>query len=343
MDMIEIDGSYGEGGGQILRTALSLSCITGEAVKFFNIRKGRKKPGLMPQHTTCVNAVAKISNAQVSGNDIGSNSLIFQPEKISAGNYTFDIKTAGSSSLVFQTLLPPLLFAHKPSLITIKGGTHVLLSPTYHYISEVFIPLLKRIGLHVECSIIRYGFYPRGGGETSFRIFPAEQIRGIHLLSKGSLLSLNGYSGVSRLPLTIAERQKKSLLLKIALLSADIKTLDVPSVSEGTFVFLKGEYENVLSGFSSLGKRGKPAESVGEEAAAAFLDFHNSRLCLDPYLADQIVVYLGLSREHSSFTTSHITQHLLTNLWVIEKFLNVRYQVEGEMHSAGKVLIELKI
>jgi RNA 3'-terminal phosphate cyclase (ATP) len=342
MDMIEIDGSYGEGGGQILRTALSLSCVTGYPVQLFYIRKGRKKPGLMPQHTTCVNAVAMISNAHVSGNEIGSTNLLFRPGRIHAGDYAFDIKTAGSSSLVFQTLLPPLLFAGKPSNITIKGGTHVPFSPTYHYISEVFIPMLKCIGIHAECSISRYGFYPRGGGETSFSVFPVEHIKGIHLLSKGDLLSLRGYSGVSRLPLMIAGRQKKSLQLKLAPLSAEIQTLDVPSIGEGTFVFLKGEYENVYSGFSSLGKRGKPAESVGEDAAAAFLDFHNSRQCLDPFLTDQIVVYLSLSRRHCSFTTPHITQHLLTNLWVIDKFLNVRCQIEGETGSAGKVTIEQK-
>jgi RNA 3'-terminal phosphate cyclase (ATP) len=343
MDTVKIDGSFGEGGGQILRTALSLSCITGLSFELFNIRKGRKKPGLMPQHITCVKAVSEISKGRVSGGEIGSTNLIFIPQKINPGNYVFDIKTAGSISLVVQALLPPLIFANSPSHVAIKGGTHVPFSPTYHYISEVFIPMLNRIGIKVEPSLSRYGFYPKGGGEAGFRIFPAGNIKGLELTSKGALLSIHGYSGVSRLPISIAERQKNSLLQKIHPLSADLQILDVHSPGTGTFVFLKGEYENTLSGFSSLGRRGKSAESVGMEASEGFLDFHYSRSILDPHLSDQIVIYLSLSTEDSTFTTSRITQHLLTNLWVIEKFLNIKYQVEGKINSEGIVSLIHKL
>ncbi len=339
MNTIEIDGSFGEGGGQILRTALSLSCITGRPFELFNIRRGRKKPGLMPQHITCVNAVSEISSARVSGIKTGSTRLSFTPGRINSGNYIFDIKTAGSCSLVLQTLLLPLLSADSPSHITIKGGTHVPFSPTYHYISEVFIPMLYRIGIRVDPSINRYGFYPKGGGESSFRIFPAGKINGLNPVSKGTLLSVHGYSGVSRLPISIAERQKNALLQKLYPLSADVQVLDVPSPGQGTFVFLKGEYEQVLSGFSSLGKRGKPAENVGKEVVEQFTAFHNTPACFDPHLSDQMVMYLSLSHEDSSFTTSRITQHLLTNLWVIEKFLNIRYQIEGKINSEGKVYL----
>lgn len=337
MDTIKIDGSFGEGGGQILRTALSLSCITGLSFELFNIRKGRKKPGLMPQHIACVKAVSEISNSRVSGEEIGSTNLIFIPQKINPGDYVFDIKTAGSISLVAQTLLPPLLFAGSPSHITIKGGTHVPFSPTYHYISEVFIPMLDKIGIKVEPSLRKYGFYPKGGGEACFSIFPAGKIKCLKHTSKGALLTMQGYSGVSRLPVSIAERQKNSLLQKIHPLSADLQILDVPSPGAGTFVFLKSEYENTLSGFSSLGKRGKPAERVGMETSEAILEFHYSSSFLDPHLSDQIVIYLSLSSEDSTFTTSLITQHLLTNLWVIEKFLNVTYQIEGKLNSEGKI------
>jgi RNA 3'-terminal phosphate cyclase (ATP) len=206
--------------------------------------------------------------------------------------------------------------------------------------------MLNRIGIKVEPSINRYGFYPKGGGEVNFRIFPPEKIKGLNIISRGKLLSIHGYSGVSRLPVSIAERQENSMIQKLYPLSADVRILDVPSVGAGTFVFLKGEYENTLIGFSSLGKRGKPAENVGKEAAEQFKDFHNTPACLDPYLSDQIVIYLSLFRKDLSqkrvaatFTTSRITQHLLTNLWVVEKFLKINYQIDGEIGSEGMINI----
>jgi RNA 3'-terminal phosphate cyclase (ATP) len=341
MKTIEIDGSFGEGGGQILRTALSLSCITGSSLRLFNIRKSRKKPGLMPQHQTCVNAVSEICNAEVLGNAISSTELSFVPRKIKSGNYFFDIKTAGSSSLVIQTLLPPLLFADKPSHVRIKGGTHVPLSPSYEYISEVFMPILNRIGLKVEPSIIKYGFYPKGGGEVSFKIFPFEKIKRMNVVNRGELLSIAGCSAVSNLPLHIAERQKNSVMQNLSPLSANMDVLEVTSLGQGTFVFLKSEYENTLAGFSSLGRRGKRAEDVGQEAASLFKDFHKTSACLDPHLADQLVIYLSLAQKDSTFTTSRITQHLLTNLWVIEKFLKIRYEIDGKMDSEG--IIKLNV
>ena len=336
-NIIEIDGSFGEGGGQILRTALSLSCITGLSLKLFNIRKGRRKPGLMPQHITCVNAAAVISHAQVSGNDKGSTELTFSPGDIRAGHYVFDIGTAGSCSLVFQTLLPPLTLSGEPSHITIKGGTHVPFSPTYDYVSSVFLPMLSRIGIHVESSITRYGFYPKGGGEANWRIDPVKTIKGTQLTARGPLLSVHGHSGVSNLPHSIAERQKMSVIQNLPLSDTDVRGIEVPSYGQGTFVFLKAEYENALAGFSSLGERGKPAEAVGREAAEQFKIFQKSSACLDPHLADQIVLYLSLAQEESSFTTSRITQHLITNLGVIEKFLNIRYEIQGELDTEGGV------
>ncbi len=337
MKTIEIDGSFGEGGGQILRTALSLSCLTGSNLKLFNIRKGRKKPGLMPQHITCVLAVSEISNAQVFGKEIGSTELTFAPKEIRPGNCFFDIKTAGSSSLVLQTLLPPLIFADKSSHIIIKGGTHVPFSPPFHYISEIFFPMLNRIGVQTESSVDKYGFYPKGGGEVHFKIFPVEKIKRLSLISRGKLLSLQGYSGVSKLPISIAGRQRDSVLRELSPLYADVQILDVPSSGEGTFVFLKSEYQNALAGFSSLGKRGKPAEDVGKEVAERFINFYKTSACLEPHLADQIVIYLSFAQENSSFTTSRITQHLMTNLWVIEQFLNIRYEIKGAMNSEGRV------
>lgn len=343
MRTIEIDGSFGEGGGQILRTALSLSCITGSSLKLFNIRKGRKKPGLMPQHQTCVNAISEICNAEVSGNAISSTELTFVPRKIRSGNYFFDIKTAGSSSLVIQTLLPALIFSDGISRVTIKGGTHVPFSPSYNYISEVFVPLLNKIGIKMEPSINKYGFYPKGGGEISFNIFPVEKIKRLSAVKRGELLSITGYSAVSTLPRHIAERQKNAVMQNLSPLDVNINIHEVPSLGHGTFVFLKGAYENTLTGFSALGERGKRAEDVGKEAASLFNDFHKTSACLDPHLADQIVIYLSLAQEDSTFTTSRITQHLLTNLWVIEKFLKIRYEIYGRMDSEGIVKIKTAV
>ena len=339
MKTIELDGSHGEGGGQILRTALSLSCVTGHALKLFNIRTGRKKPGLMPQHITCVRAASEISNAKIKGADAGSTELIFVPGKTIPGNYLFDIKTAGSCTLVFQTLLPPLMFGEKPSFITIKGGSHVPFSPTYHYLTEVFLPMLRNVGVPVDSTIYKYGFYPKGGGEVSFTVHPVSQVKGLNVSERGELTALHGYSAVSRLPMNIAERQKSAMEQKVRSLPADIHIMNVVSPGEGTFTFLAAQYESTLAGFSSIGKRGKPAEKVGAETAEAFLDFHHKSAAFDPHLADQIVLYLSLSREDSSFTTPSITEHLLTNLWVIRKFMGIHYEVEGQLNSEGRIKI----
>jgi RNA 3'-terminal phosphate cyclase (ATP) len=338
MKTIKIDGSFGEGGGQVLRTALSLSCITGHRLHLFNIRKGRKRPGLMPQHITCINAASEITDAKVSGNEKGSSELTFIPGKIKSGSYFFDIKTAGSCSLVLQALIPPLVFGNRDSEIKIKGGTHVPFSPTYDYIAWVFLPTLQTLGIRVDPQIINYGYYPIGGGEVTFRIFPALKVNCLNLSERGELSLLNGYSSVSRLPMSIAERQK-DFLVKDLPIAPVVKTFEAPSPGKGTSVFLKAEYENSVTGFSSLGKIGKPAERVGEEAARKFDDFHATSACIDPYLADQIVIYLSLARRNSSFTTSQITKHLITNLWVIEKFLNITYKIEGDLNSEGRVFL----
>lgn len=338
MRTIEIDGSLGEGGGQILRTALSLSCVTGHALRLFNIRKGRRKPGLMPQHITCVNAAAMICDASVRGNEARSQELAFVPGKVRGGTYVFDIGTAGSCSLVLQAVLLPLVIVDRDSLVTIRGGTHVPYSPSYHYISEVFIPMLERLGIRVEPQIKKYGFYPKGGGEVSFRVFPSGHIGGLDLCKRKELKSLRGYSGVSGLPVSIADRQRNSIVERVKV-SADVQVIEAPSPGQGTFVFLKAGYANTLAGFSALGKKGKPAEDVGREAAEQFENFHSTSACIDQHLSDQIVIYLSLAHENSSFTTSQITRHLMTNLQVIEKFLNIEYQIEGELNKEGRVII----
>ncbi|HZW36629.1 MAG TPA: RNA 3'-terminal phosphate cyclase, partial [Candidatus Deferrimicrobiaceae bacterium] len=312
MVFVEIDGSLGEGGGQVLRSTLSLSCITGKPVRIFNIRKNRPKPGLMPQHLTAVTALTRITGADARGAKPGSTEISFAPGPVTAGGYAFDIGTAGSVVLLLQSLLPPLLFADEPSRIALTGGTHVPFGPTFDFLREIFLPWLERIGAPVSCEIERYGFYPRGGGKVTARIAPAGEIRGIDLRGKGAVLSVTGRSCVANLPISIAERQRDAALELLAAHSPAIGTETVPSPGPGTFIFLKVVTDAGCAGFSALGAPGKRAEDVGREAAREALAYIDSPADLSPRLADQLLLYLALSKEPSTFSSSRLTNHLLT-------------------------------
>lgn len=344
--MIEIDGSLGEGGGQVLRTALSLSCLFQKPFRIFNIRKSRKKPGLMPQHLTCVRAAQLLSHATVNGDHTGSVELEFTPGSVQGGNFLFDIGTAGSTALVLQTLIPALAFAKEKSVVTLKGGTHVPFSPSYDYVKEVFLPFLERLGIRIDLSIESYGFYPKGGGKITAELMPSTAVKSLRAAERGRVLDLAGYSGVGNLPLSIAERQRNALMEKLQSGIRGLESLvhleliNATTPGQGTFVFLKAETEDSLAGFTSLGERGKRAELVGEEAAVDFLEYYGTNAALDPFLADQIVLYLSLSKEESVFTASRITEHLTTNLRVISLFHNFRYSVEGEIGKPGEIRIQ---
>lgn len=342
--MIEIDGSYGEGGGQILRTSLSLSCLFKQPFRIFNIRKNRKKPGLMPQHLTSVKAAQMIADAAVAGDQIGSAELVFSPREIKGGAFVFDVGTAGSTSLIIQTLLPSLIFSQKKAAITLKGGTHVPFSPSFHYLDNIFVPLLKRLGIEVRLSLESCGFYPKGGGEVHVEIFPAGEIKPLKIPERGKVIGLYGYSGVGNLPLTIAERQRKGCIEKIesshpGMFPIDIELQEVTTRGQGTFIFLGAEAEHARAGFTGIGERGKKAEIVGEEPAREFIDYYTTGAALDSHLPDQLALYLSLCRERSEFTTSCITQHLMTNLWAIGLFHKFDYAVEGEIGKPGRVKI----
>lgn len=340
--MLKIDGSYGEGGGQILRTALSLSCLLKESIEIYNIRKGRKRPGLQPQHLTCVRAAKMISDAETEGDKVGSLNLIFSPKEVRGGDYFFDIGTAGSTSLVLQTVFLPLSFASKRSMVEITGGTHVPWSPPFHYLSSIFIPTIEKMGCKIKLSIEKWGWYPKGGGKVIAEINPVEKISPIDLGERGKLIRISGISAVSNLAISIAERQKAEGLriLKENGLNAEIDIIDAPSIGRGTFLFLLTEYENSMAGFSSLGERGKRAEEVAREACEDFLAFHLSSGALDPRLADQIIPYLALAKGESSFTTSRITQHLLTNIWLVKQLLDLRIELGGREGEEGRVIVQ---
>jgi RNA 3'-terminal phosphate cyclase (ATP) len=343
--MINIDGSYGEGGGQIVRTALGLSCLFRKPFRIYHIRKGRKKPGLMPQHLTCVSAARLIAGAVVKGDNPGSTELVFSPGEPQGGTYAFDIGTAGSVSLVLQTLIPALLFTGRMSSVTLMGGTHVPFSPPFHFLSGIFVPFLEHLRVKMQLSIETYGFYPKGGGRIRADIFPADRISPLDLMERGEVSSINGLSGVGGLPPSIAVRQHRAALARISASAGElanktaIDIISVPAHSPGTFVYLECRSENSLAGFSALGARGKRAEAVGDEAAGELINYCRSGAVLDRHLADQIVLYLALSGHESAFTTESVTNHLLTNLWTIGLFHRYTYSVEGKVGETGTVRI----
>lgn len=346
--MIVINGSYGEGGGQVLRTSLTLSALLGQPVRIENIRAKRRNPGLQAQHLTGVWAIAQICNAELEGAALGSPTLTFRPQsQLRAGAYSFDVAearkggSAGAATLVFQTLLLPLSFASGQSRLVIRGGTHVAWSPPFHYLQHVYLPTLARMGLEATVEIKKWGWYPIGGGEMTALIKGRGKspLSGLDLTERGNLKRIWGISATSNLPPHVGQRQKKRAeeYLRQHGFDPQLEIIDAPSPGQGTVVFLVAEYEHTVAGFSSLGERGKPAEKVAEEACREFVAYHQSEAGLDKHLADQLILPLALASGPSAFTTCEITQHLLTNVWVVEQFLEVRFEIEGKEGEKGKV------
>lgn len=339
--MITIDGSHGEGGGQVLRTALSLSAIRNQPFRMINIRAHRKKPGLMPQHLAATRAAQAVVNAQLSGDHTGSGEITFSPGSISGDSFRFDIGTAGSVSLVVQTVLPILLFAGGTSTFTVTGGTNVPFSPSADYLTEIFLPMLKTIGCSVRLRTDHYGFYPRGGGRVRAEVYRAGQLAPLKAMQRGRINRITGWSAVANLADSIAERQRRRAaeLLRSMPCPVVLDCMRVEAFGPGSLVFLRLQAEHALAGFQSLGAPGKPAEVVATEAADELLDYAASEAALDPHLADQIVLYLAMCRQRSTFTTSAVTEHLLTNLWVLKQFNACTYSIEGIPGRPGRVII----
>lgn len=337
--MLHLDGSYGEGGGQILRTALSLAAVTGVPVRIERLRAGRPKPGLRPQHLTAVQALARVCQAEVTEAHLGSQALTFKPHTLKAGNYLFDVAektgSAGAVSLIAQALLPPLLMAGAPSTVILKGGTHVPWSPPVHYLSHVFLPALAGLGAQVELALECWGWYPKGGGEVRLHITPARTLTGVEWQTPAAPLAFRALSAASKLPEHVARRQAARLAARLHE-SVPVEIVPASGQDPGSFVFLWGP----RAGFSALGARGKPAEQVADEVAEAYLAFLKSRAALDPHLADQILLYLALARGPSRFTTEAVTSHLLTNIWAIEQFLGSKFEVRGNLGEPGEIFCQ---
>jgi len=338
---IEIDGSYGEGGGQILRTSLAFSALFKIPVRIHHIRAGRKKPGLQPQHLKGVEALTQITGAQTEGVKIGSQSISFIPQAISAGEYRFDIGTAGSVTLLLQAILLPLSFAQRQSRITLMGGTHVPWSPPFHYFSELLILFLRTMGISVKATIERWGWYPKGGGMMRVEVEPAQELKRVVMLERGPIRQIHGLCATSLLPQHVGERLRDYAMKRIAGeigIDPEIDLLhNVPANGPGAFIFLRAESEKAIAGFSALGERGKRAEDVAKEAVDALEAYLESDACLDLHLADQILPFMALSKGNSALTTSEITEHLLTNLWVLRQFLNIEISIHGEKEKKGMI------
>jgi RNA 3'-terminal phosphate cyclase (ATP) len=337
---VVIDGTHGEGGGQIVRTSLALAMITGRAVRLTGIRGKRKKPGLRPQHLTAVEASASVCSAGTTGARLDSSELSFRPGVVRPGAYRFRIGTAGAATLVLQTLLPALARAGGASEVVVGGGTHVPWSPPFHYVAEVFLPTLARLGVRAEATIRRWGWFPRGGGEIRASIRGA--VSGVvgDLARPFRLERLTAVSASSRLPEHVRRRQKNRLeaRLQAAGLKAQVSLMDVPALDAGSLVFICARGKESVAGFSSLGARGKPAEQVADQAADELFSFLDSGAALDPYLADQILAYFAIVPGSQRMTTAAATRHLHTNAWVIEQFLPVRFEIEGAPHQPALVV-----
>jgi RNA 3'-terminal phosphate cyclase (ATP) len=341
--MIEIDGAYGEGGGQVLRSSLTLSALTGKSVAIRNIRANRSKPGLQPQHLAAVDAIAKITQAEVEGDELNSSVVRLTPNKVAASDYSFDIPTAGALSLVLQTILLPLSFAKSKSYITLTGGTHVPWSPIWHYVQACWLPLMSSLGFRGEIQLENGGFYPRGGGRARAVILPSESLKPLVCLERGDLMKIEGWSGVANLDLSIAKRQKHQALRRLydVCRNSKIQTVQIPSIGKGTFILLKAVFANGFCAcYSALGEPGKRAEKVADEAVDQLLTFLRSEGCIDHYMADQILLPLSVIPGKSIYPTNRISQHLITNVHVIQKFLPVKINITGSLNEPGTVEVE---
>jgi RNA 3'-terminal phosphate cyclase (ATP) len=336
---LTLDGSHGEGGGQILRTALSLAVATNRPVTIMNVRAGRPRPGLQPQHLTAVRALAAVGDAEVEGAEIGSTALRFVPQRIRDGPYRFEVGTAGAVSLIFQALLLPLALAEAPSRLALVGGTHVTWSPSFHYLAETFLPALAGMGIRAEIALRRWGWYPRGGGEMEATIVPTPRtaLRGFVAETRDEIAPIRGLSAVSHLPRSIAERQQRRAAerLQAAGVSAEIAIEErAPAFGAGTLVFLA---IRARAGFSALGRRGLPAEEVADAAVEPLLAYLASQAAVDEHLADQLVPFCALANTESTFTCPAISRHLATVAWVVEQFLPVHICLEARQPARVRI------
>ncbi|MBA7614944.1 RNA 3'-terminal phosphate cyclase [subsurface metagenome] len=334
METVFVDGSTGEGGGQILRTSLTLSCITGRSLHIENIRAARRNPGLAKQHLSCVQAACRICDGQCRGAEKGSKVLDFQPGPVRSGDFNFDIGSAGSATLVIQTVLPALFLADKPSTITVTGGTHNPWAPPFDFLCETFLPAIVTAGFRGNCKLIKHGFFPAGGGKITFDVQPWQKsASGGHQIIKicepSKEFQINAKVYTAKLPSHIGPRQQK-LLLQSGLNIQDTEHIEVTdSDGPGNCTMIRLCDGRGTTVFTAFGMRGKPSRDVVGEVVNLAEDFLVSGAAIDRFLADQLLIYMAISKA-GSYTTNELSSHLLTNVEIIKKFLPVDFRVEQQ-------------
>ena len=347
--MIDIDGSIGEGGGAVLRTALALSAVSRKAIHIFNVRVKRPKPGLQPQHLHGVKALARLTGARVEGDRLHSTELTFEPQVMQGGRYRVDVGTAGSITLILQVLMPAAAFARKSVEIEIVGGTDVPMAPPIDYLMNVTLPVLCKMGYLGEVQVLRRGHYPKGGGIVRARITPVQKLKALTLVERGEVLGIEGVAHCVRLPAHIAIREAHAA--KLALLKAGYSKVQIKTetyepqrdthLGPGTGIALWATTERgAILGSSCLGEPRKPAEQVGREAAESLVKQLRTGCAVDRHLTDQLIPYLALAEGVSELTSAELTSHTLANIALVEHMLGVKFEVEGQRGQPGKVKVE---
>lgn len=333
-----IDGSHGEGGGQTLRTSLTLAALMGRAITLTRIRAGRDKPGLKAQHLAAVRAAAAVCAAQTEGAEIGSTQLSFIPNApVTAGVYHFDIGTAGAATLVAQTILPLLALADGPSRVMVTGGTHVSFAPPAEHLTEVFLPVVAAQGLNADITTESFGFMPHGGGTLTLTTPGSSRLHRFTLTERGPIQSVTAHVLTSGLPAEVGKRGAAAVEMALRGLPLTVSVRDVPSPGAGAAVVLIAEYEGSRAGFSALGQRGRPMEAVAGEACGALKDWMNTGAVCEEHLADQLVLPAALAEGTSRWTTARVTEHLRTVLWVVPQFLDVEIALTERGDGTGEV------
>ena len=329
--MLTIDGAQGEGGGQIVRSSLALSLVTGRRVMIDNVRARRKRPGLMRQHLTAVTAAQRICGARVEGAAIASQRLVFDPDRVQAGDYHFDIGSAGSTTLVLQTILPGLMLARGESTVTLEGGTHNPLAPPYEFLARVYLPLVARLGPRVQVHLQRPGFYPAGGGRVAVTIHPCRHLGSLELLDRGQITGQHVRAVLARLPRHIAQRECQTVATRSGWPPGCFEIEEIAdSAGPGNAVLIEIVAEHVTELFSGFGERGVRAETVASRLWQAARRYLDAGVPVGPHLADQLLLPLGIAAAAGTggtFRTLALSQHALTHIQVLHQFLDLQIDV----------------